>query len=235
MYKTKLLTLLTAGVALAAAFPAAASVTISTGVSNTTLAKGGSGTTIYFNGQANGTVVSGVSSNMFLQLTSQTLTSATFDFVINNTSITNTFTPATTSNLSGFGFDSSPDILSGSTTDALYSNTSSGSISNGMKVEFCFTAGPNCAGGANGGISAGQTTNGKFTLNYTTLPSAFTLSNFIVRYQNLPQPAGSGIGIPVPGAVPEPATWAMMLIGFGAMGVSLRRSRHRLSRDLRVA
>ena len=27
------------------------------------------------------------------------------------------------------------------------------------------------------------------------------------------------------GAVPEPATWAMMLIGFGAMGVSLRRRR----------
>ena len=26
-------------------------------------------------------------------------------------------------------------------------------------------------------------------------------------------------------AVPEPATWAMMLIGFGAMGVSLRRRR----------
>lgn len=27
------------------------------------------------------------------------------------------------------------------------------------------------------------------------------------------------------GAVPEPATWAMMLVGFGAMGVSLRRRR----------
>jgi hypothetical protein len=29
-------------------------------------------------------------------------------------------------------------------------------------------------------------------------------------------------------AVPEPATWAMMLIGFGAMGVSMRRSRRKL-------
>jgi PEP-CTERM motif len=29
----------------------------------------------------------------------------------------------------------------------------------------------------------------------------------------------------VTGAVPEPATWAMMLIGFGGMGVSLRRRR----------
>ena len=30
-----------------------------------------------------------------------------------------------------------------------------------------------------------------------------------------------------PNAVPEPATWAMMLLGFGAAGVSIRRSRRR--------
>jgi hypothetical protein len=30
---------------------------------------------------------------------------------------------------------------------------------------------------------------------------------------------------PVRGAVPEPATWAMMLLGFGAMGVATRRRR----------
>jgi hypothetical protein len=27
------------------------------------------------------------------------------------------------------------------------------------------------------------------------------------------------------GAVPEPGTWALMLVGFGAMGFGLRRSR----------
>lgn len=31
------------------------------------------------------------------------------------------------------------------------------------------------------------------------------------------------------GAVPEPGTWAMMLLGFGAMGVSLRRRRRSLT------
>lgn len=34
-----------------------------------------------------------------------------------------------------------------------------------------------------------------------------------------------GIAIAVPGAVPEPASWGLMLIGFGAMGASLRSRR----------
>lgn len=33
----------------------------------------------------------------------------------------------------------------------------------------------------------------------------------------------------VTGAVPEPGTWAMMLLGFGAIGLSVRRRRHALS------
>jgi hypothetical protein len=32
-----------------------------------------------------------------------------------------------------------------------------------------------------------------------------------------------------PGNVPEPATWAMMLMGFGATGVAMRRSRRKLA------
>jgi hypothetical protein len=34
------------------------------------------------------------------------------------------------------------------------------------------------------------------------------------------------------GAVPEPATWMMMLLGFGGMGVALRRSRRRSKQTL---
>ena len=40
---------------------------------------------------------------------------------------------------------------------------------------------------------------------------------------------------PGPGAVPEPATWAMMLVGFGAAGAALRRGRRRRSRELALA
>lgn len=34
------------------------------------------------------------------------------------------------------------------------------------------------------------------------------------------------------GAVPEPGTWAMMLLGFGGMGVAMRRSRRRVVAQL---
>lgn len=37
------------------------------------------------------------------------------------------------------------------------------------------------------------------------------------------------------GAVPEPATWAMMLLGFGGIGVAMRRSRRRGSALMQVA
>ena len=30
---------------------------------------------------------------------------------------------------------------------------------------------------------------------------------------------------PPPGSVPEPATWAMMLLGFGGIGMAMRRRR----------
>ncbi|MES2903838.1 MAG: choice-of-anchor L domain-containing protein [Pseudomonadota bacterium] len=48
---------------------------------------------------------------------------------------------------------------------------------------------------------------------------------------------GGTIGTtPTPtGAVPEPSTWAMMLMGFGAIGVGLRRGRRNRNPDLKLA
>ena len=65
-----------------------------------------------------------------------------------------------------------------------------------------------------------------FALNQTNL-RAFDYS-FVVNHT----PGASGWGqadnitlAPVAGAVPEPATWAMMILGFGAAGATLRRRR----------
>ena len=38
---------------------------------------------------------------------------------------------------------------------------------------------------------------------------------------------GFGSVLPEPGAVPEPATWAMMILGFGAAGAAMRNNRRR--------
>ena len=43
---------------------------------------------------------------------------------------------------------------------------------------------------------------------------------------------GAGANV---GAVPEPATWAMMLLGFGAVGSAMRRSRRKNSKLLQLA
>lgn len=40
---------------------------------------------------------------------------------------------------------------------------------------------------------------------------------------------------PPPPSVPEPATWAMMLVGFGAAGTALRRSRRKEIKLLQIA
>ena len=58
--------------------------------------------------------------------------------------------------------------------------------------------------------------------NFQHNPSFFLLDNVSVTPSR------------VTGAVPEPATWAMMLIGFGAIGVSLRR-RRTVSATLKLA
>ena len=60
-------------------------------------------------------------------------------------------------------------------------------------------------------VASGASTN--LVFNFRHDPSFFHLDNVSVTPGR------------VTGAVPEPATWAMMLIGFGAIGVSLRRRR----------
>ena len=53
--------------------------------------------------------------------------------------------------------------------------------------------------------------------------------SYIVSGSVIVSPFGSGAGAIELGAVPEPATWAMMLAGFGGLGAVLRRARRKLA------
>ena len=66
------------------------------------------------------------------------------------------------------------------------------------------------------GFDASQ--NGSYSVNLSTFLGGQT------QY-SLSAIAQFGGGASTSGAVPEPATWAMMLLGFGAMGVALRRQK----------
>lgn len=55
-----------------------------------------------------------------------------------------------------------------------------------------------------------------------------TLDNFAVRYQSTGlNGEGSGVGQPITTPVPEPTTWAMMLLGFGFVGGAMRSAKRR--------
>jgi hypothetical protein len=138
-------------------------------------------------------------------------------------SLTNTSTDPDT-NISGFGFNVTGGTLDLSTSSATgpYDKISSGSISGGMSVDFCATGGSNCAGGSNSGPTPGNTATGTIALEFTTLPSSITFSQPVIRMQNT-GPNGNGSDIGTPNALPEPGTWGLMLVGFGAMGFALRR------------
>jgi hypothetical protein len=142
-------------------------------------------------------------------------------------SLLNTSTDPSTS-ISGFGFDVTGGTLdlASSFSTGTYTGIGSGSISGGASVDICATgSNNNCAGGQNNGPTPGGTASGTFGIEFTSLPDSITLSNPIIRMQNAgPNGNGSDIGTPT-GTLPEPGTWAMMLLGFGATGVAIRRSK----------
>lgn len=145
--------------------------------------------------------------------------------------------------LGSFGFNSDPNPnLAGSSTistnpapppppspnytDDALTGVSSGNIANNRLVDFCITAGPNCNGTSSGGPDLGETVNGTFVLAFLGAdPGNVTLDNFHVRWQSTGLDGqGSATGEQIPG-VPEPGTWALMLMGFAGAGFALRRRR----------
>lgn len=186
--------------------------------------------TIYFDGFGGdpAAVIPGLTSNIKFTVDSISGSTYTLSYLIDNTS----GAPITGSRVSTMGFNVDPNFQSAS-INGVFGSVDSGQVPNFGKVEFCGTDGGSCAGGGSGGVSINEIydmahSGGHFTLNFSA-PGDVTLSDFVVRYQSI---AGAGrttsaIGrqYTPPPAVPEPSTWAMMLFGFGAAGVAMRKTR----------
>ncbi len=142
-----------------------------------------------------------------------------------------------------FGFSTDPNFTNvsgiGGTFDQVVFGTKKngsllGSQPNGLPdIEFCLKdQGPdnNCTAGQLG-LDNQQETSGAFSLEFAQDNPSITLSDFSVRYQSV---AGAGqvtsaSGVPF-GLVPEPATWAMMILGFGLIGGALRSRKAQATR-----
>lgn len=225
-----------AAAAIIAAFPANAAVVIS----GTTVAVGGS-KTIYFNGfdSPGGTpVIAGLTSTLTLTLLAQTpseLLNSIFRFsydLYNSSSA-----PVTQSRVSGFGFEVDPNLSTAKgnangitgTYDHTALNPNQFPNSN-INLDVCFNdanSPQGCNGGGSGGAFRGEHATGQLTLDFIGANvTEVSLSNFLVRYQSITGVGtSSAIGQQVP-AVPESATWAMMLVGFGFLGTAMRRKRN---------
>ncbi len=209
---------------------------ISAPVSAATFVNVGEWATIDFNGIAGGTVISGLSARLVITFNGFSGNNALFSYTLDNTSTA----PVTQSRVSSWGFNvdtANFNFANSTETSSVYTKRNSGQFpqpnNGGGRRDFCLSAGPNCGGGGGGGIFIADTAESAgFTLAFDTSKTQVALSKFVVRYQSLNAPdlqikGGSAIGVPTAEVevIPEPATWAMLIAGFGLVGATLRRRR----------
>jgi hypothetical protein len=215
-----------AALSLAAAGGASAATTL-------TFAPGdvGKSATVVFDGVSDGwfnhsTPVPGLGAELDLSLNAINGKYWTFGYTLTNTS---SF-PVTSSKVTEFGFDI-PDYW-GVTSTGMFNKPGTGWVPILGHRDLCFRT--TILGGCNGslvlGLTKGNSASGLFTLRLAATQLDVALSNFFVRYQGINAPRfclcnQSGVGTGVVSDVPEPSTWAMMITGFGAMGLAMRRRR----------
>jgi hypothetical protein len=148
-----------------------------------------------------------------------------FSYLADNTSTA----PSLSSRLGAFGFNTTPNTTSvtfpaANRFDAVLNGN--GNFNGLGNREICFFSGNNCNGAGNTGVTVGEApVSGTFTLN-TLSSNTLALNDFAARWQATgPRANGSNSGAGVIAAVPEPATWAMMFVGFGLMGATMRYRR----------
>lgn len=196
--------------------------------------------TLNFNGFSDGTTIDGLTSSATFTLTGISGNNYTFDY-----SLTNTTSDPVNSRVSGFAFNTDPNISGASSTGAFSYTTLGGNYPNGIgSVDVCFKdAGTgSCAGGGGGGLFDGQTGSGSLTLSFADPLTSLTLSDFYVRYQSI---TGAGNVTSATGegtltssssggtSVPEPGMLGML--GGAAIAVAVLRRRRRDERSPALA
>ena len=178
-----------------------------------------------------GASIPGLTARITFNYLNRTGNTFNFSYTLTNTS----GAPIDASRVTIFGFNTNPNVTSASTGSGdQFDIVASGNQPNGLSdIDLCFKdGGPtnNCTG-ANSGLNIGQSASGTFGLTFGSQLASITLSDFSVRYQGIDSRQlqlsdGSASGIP---AIPEPATWAMMIGGFGLIGAGARRRRTALA------
>jgi hypothetical protein len=179
------------------------------------------------------TALPGLSSTLALTLTKVSGKDWTFDYAVDNTSLA----PVVASKVSVFGFDSLGKISGGSST-GVFGKSGSGPVPLlGSSADICFRAsGSDCTGGNSGLAIDDAASKGSLTLRFEKATPLANLSNFFVRYaavtnadksiNNVNGTSGDAMLMAdTVDGVPEPASWAMMITGFGLIGGALRRRR----------
>jgi hypothetical protein len=179
---------------------------------------------ILFGGNVGGVDVSDLSAEADVTLRQFENNTAVFEI-----SLTNTTSGLLTSRVSAFGFLTTPNIVSG-TSSGLFGNFRIGSFPNQTVIEACVTGGPTCQGGGGGGLTTGNTGSFTVSLEFAHMVSSFDLDGLAVRYQSIDGwsdgarfSGDSGTGTARPQPVPEPAT--LILFGAGLLGTLVVRRR----------